>query len=70
MQQYLVIAFTRSNQIAGVSEIIECADDTAAIERTRGMVDGYAVELWQGARKIVRFEPETDLDPPGYDPAN
>ena len=33
-------------------------DETIARERAKQLVNGHAVELWQGATKIERFEPE------------
>jgi hypothetical protein len=35
---------------------LECADDDAAMEQARQLVDGHDVELWQRARKIATFE--------------
>jgi hypothetical protein len=32
-----------------------CADDAAAIESTKQLLDGYELELWQLDRKIERF---------------
>lgn len=37
---------------------IEAQDESAARERAKQFVDGHAVELWEGATKIDRFEPE------------
>ena len=35
---------------------LECADDPEAMEKTKQLVDGHDVELWQRARKIARFD--------------
>jgi len=35
-----------------------CENDDDAQERAKQLVDGHAVELWDEARKIARFEPE------------
>ena len=32
-----------------------CADDGAATEQALLLVDGHAVELWQGTRRIATF---------------
>ena len=37
---------------------IICDDDEEAKRCAERLVDGHAVELWQQARKIERFEPE------------
>ena len=34
---------------------IVCRDEKAAKEQAKQLVDGRDVELWQGARKLVRF---------------
>ena len=35
-----------------------CENDDDAKERAKQLVDGHAVELWDEARKIARFEPK------------
>ena len=35
---------------------ILCPDDDAAKEYAKSLVDGHDVELWQGERKIAKFE--------------
>lgn len=37
---------------------LTCADDDAARERAKALVDGRAIELWQSDRKIATFEPD------------
>ena len=39
-------------------EPMECADDTEAIEKTKRLVDGHDVELWSGARLVIRISHE------------
>jgi hypothetical protein len=36
---------------------LACADDEAAKERAKHLVDGHPVELWDGTRKIAEFRP-------------
>jgi hypothetical protein len=38
---------------------LDCADDNVAIMKTKQLVDGHHVELWQRTRKVARFEPKT-----------
>jgi hypothetical protein len=33
-------------------------DETTARKRAKQLVNGHAVELWEGATRIERFEPE------------
>lgn len=35
---------------------IECDDDAEAVARVRDHPHAFAIELWQGARRIDRFE--------------
>ena len=35
---------------------LDCADDEAATESAKQLVDGHDVELWQGVRKLANFE--------------
>ena len=36
---------------------IECSDDDEAIDRVGEHEHPFAIELWQGARRLRRFEP-------------
>ena len=36
---------------------ISVQDDDEAVERAKAMVDGHAVELWDGLRFIEHFPP-------------
>jgi hypothetical protein len=33
-----------------------CADDAEAMEKTKQLIDGHDVELWQTTRKVATFE--------------
>ena len=35
---------------------LDCADDKAAIESAKQLVNGHDVELWQLDRKVAKFE--------------
>jgi hypothetical protein len=35
-----------------------CADDVEAIEKAKRLVDGHDVELWSGARLVIRISHE------------
>ena len=36
----------------------QCDDESEAKELAKQLVDGHAIELWDQARKIARFDPE------------
>jgi len=38
---------------------LEVQDEAEAMERAKSLVDGHAVELWEGATKLAKFEPIT-----------
>jgi hypothetical protein len=38
------------------SESLVCADDDEAIEKTKRLVDGHDIELWSGARLVIRLD--------------
>jgi hypothetical protein len=38
------------------SVVLDCADDDAAIQSAKQLVDGHDVELWQLARQVAKFE--------------
>ena len=42
------------------SVILDCANDDAAIESAKQLVDGHDVELWQLDRQIAKFDREPD----------
>ena len=37
---------------------LACADESAARERAKQLVDGHAIELWQLGKMLERFEPK------------
>jgi hypothetical protein len=38
------------------SELLDCADDSTAIESAKQLIDGHDIELWQRDRRIARFD--------------
>jgi hypothetical protein len=36
--------------------LLDCADDKAAIESAKQLIDGHDIELWSGERLITRLE--------------
>jgi hypothetical protein len=56
MQGYYAFVIGEDGHITNRVEVI-CDDDEEAKRCARQMVDGHAIELWQGARMIASFEP-------------
>jgi hypothetical protein len=38
--------------------VIDCDNDEEAKRLAEQLVDGHAIELWQEARMVARFEPK------------
>ena len=62
MPEYRVYTFGFDGHILRAS-VIECDSDDEAIEKTKQLVDGHALELWLGARRLGRFEAEDHSGP-------
>ena len=58
MPTYLFRFLAPDNAPVG-SEVIECDDDGLAFQRAQQMVDGHAIELWQGARFLATIESDS-----------
>ena len=56
LKGYYAYVIGEDGHITNRVEVI-CDDDEEAKRCARQMVDGHAVELWQGARKVATFEP-------------
>jgi hypothetical protein len=55
MPHYRLYVTTADGHVTAPATVIECADDQEAIGKAAQLVDGQAVELWAGARLIMRF---------------
>lgn len=56
MTHYRLYFFDARDHISRAVDI-ECRDDDEAIANVREHAHPFAIELWQGARRIDRFEP-------------
>lgn len=55
------MAFYRAYTVADDGEFasavdLDCADDEAAIEAARRLLNGRNIEIWQGERKVFLLE--------------
>jgi hypothetical protein len=55
MPLYRIYVTTSDGHVAAPPSVIECADDQEAIGKAAQFTNGKSVELWEGARFIVRF---------------
>jgi hypothetical protein len=57
MHDYRIFTLDEKGRIAGPAMTLECVDDQAAVARAQQHVNGRAVEVWKGARMVVRLDP-------------
>jgi hypothetical protein len=62
VQEYRAYILDKDGHVTGRIDIV-CEDEVAARQRAKQLVDGHAVELWEGDHKIERFEPPPDAQP-------
>jgi hypothetical protein len=55
MPTYRVFFLDTNNHISLPAETVEADDDQEATIKARKFIDGKDIELWEGARFIVRF---------------
>jgi hypothetical protein len=60
MSHYRVYFVSDDGHISGPPHVIECEDDQEAIGKAAQLTNGRSVELWQGARFIVRLPSDND----------
>jgi hypothetical protein len=63
MPHYRIYVTTTDGHVTAPATVIECDDDQEAIAKAERYINGRAVELWEGARFIVRFSSWEGLAP-------
>ena len=58
MPEYRIYTLEKDNRIAGPPDEIDCADDQAAVQEAKKVLDGHAIEVWEKARFVIRLEPD------------
>jgi hypothetical protein len=58
MQHYRLYSLKNGNQIAGPPKILQCASDEEAIALASTLLDGLDIEILQGARVVIRLQPD------------
>jgi hypothetical protein len=59
MAEYRAYIVGIDGHIVGFQALV-CADDVEAINEARRLVDGHDIELWSGARLVIRLNRPTD----------
>jgi hypothetical protein len=57
MPTYRVYLIGRDQHIAGPPKVFECSDDDEVVYKAKQILDGHALEIWDGARHVGRLEP-------------
>jgi hypothetical protein len=59
MQHYRVYVIGQDGHFIKSIDL-SCADDSAAVESAKQLIDGHDLELWQGDRRIARFDSQPE----------
>jgi hypothetical protein len=54
MAEYRAYTVGRDGHFVDAEPLV-CADDAEAIEKAKRLVDGHDIELWNGARLVIRL---------------
>ncbi|MDP1585607.1 MAG: hypothetical protein Q8M18_19485 [Bradyrhizobium sp.] len=58
MRDYRFYFLSADGRIDGPSRDHRCPDDDAALIEAKQLLDGQAIEIWQGKRKVARIDPD------------
>jgi hypothetical protein len=53
VNQYRVYKLDRSSRITSLPHVIQCEDDDAALVMAQQFIDGHALEIWAGNRRVA-----------------
>ena len=56
MSHYRIYTISTDGSISSPPRVVECDDDLEAIGKARQVLNGEDVELWQGARFVIRLD--------------
>lgn len=57
MTAYRIYVLDLAGHVAGPPQIVECTDDQEAIRQARQCLDAKPIEVWDGAKRVGRVEP-------------
>jgi hypothetical protein len=57
MPAYHIYTIDKNGRIAGPANIIDAADDQEARQEAKRMLDGHTIEVWDGSRRVAKFDP-------------
>jgi hypothetical protein len=60
MPEYRAYTVSLDGHFTGFEGMMICEDDAKAIENAKRLVDGHDVEVWNGARLVIRLQHTSD----------
>jgi hypothetical protein len=58
---YRAYEIGEDGHVRGRTDLLQCRNDQAAKEHAMRLVDGHAIELWDGPCWLAKFEPSIGL---------
>jgi hypothetical protein len=58
MPDYRIYTLAEGGYIAWAPEVVDCANDSAAIEQAKKMLDGHPIQIWDGPRLVFVLNPD------------
>jgi hypothetical protein len=63
MSAYRIYELTADDHVAAPPTVVDCPDDSAAIERARKRLNHRTVEVWTQDRCVIRMQPISQNSP-------
>ncbi len=58
MPDYRIYTLAESGHIEWAPEVVDCANDNAAIEHAKHLLDGHPIQIWDGPRLVIVLKPD------------
>ena len=58
MPSYRIYTLSKDDHVRAPPQVIDCADDSAAVATAKQLLDGQSIEVWNDARLVKRLEPK------------
>ena len=55
---YRVYVLEEGGHIRKAPAVLDCEDDAEAIQRAKQLLDGKPIEVWEGARVVIKLQPK------------
>ena len=57
MPEYYLYTIKKDGHSDGPPKVVECQDDEAAVKKAKQLLDDRLIEIWEGARVVMRLDP-------------